>query len=390
MEYNVFENEEKKVLNKKKVLIVVIIVIATILAFSGLYAYKVNNRFKNIIDVYVFKKEVLSENLPYIAIDTSANIFTYDKYVAVLDKNNLKGYSGENKEFELEIKVNNPLIYAEGSYLVIAENDGKKIYCIDGKKIIWEKEIEGQIKKIYINKNGYCAVVLKDTLYKSIVKIFKQDGQELFTSFFASTYLTDISISNDNKYVAVSEVDTSKINVESRVKILSVTKAANSQEDYVEYISEFKQNKIITKIKYIDKNNLLCMYDDEICLITGQNSQTITNIDNKQNLFASIDLNGSIIKTEKINAGLLENETQLKIINAINKKEKTYEIEGIIKNIKTRENIIAINLGSEIHFINTSGWLIKKYISEYTIKDYHLFNNGAIIQYRDKIEILNF
>ncbi len=57
--------------------------------------------------------------------------------------------------------------------------------------------------------------------------------------------------------------------------------------------------------------------------------------------------------------------------------------------MKTCANNIALNLGSSIDFINTNGWLVKKYISEKEIKDIVLAEQIAGIVYKDKIEIAN-
>ena len=54
------------------------------------------------------------------------------------------------------------------------------------------------------------------------------------------------------------------------------------------------------------------------------------------------------------------------------------------------DNKIALNLGSEIHFIDTNGWLIKKYTSEKEIRKIVITDDIACIVYRDKLEIVKF
>ena len=51
--------------------------------------------------------------------------------------------------------------------------------------------------------------------------------------------------------------------------------------------------------------------------------------------------------------------------------------------------MIALNLGSEVDFVNTSGWLAKKYIANQEITNIVISNSIAGIIYRDKIEIVN-
>ena len=70
-------------------------------------------------------------------------------------------------------------------------------------------------------------------------------------------------------------------------------------------------------------------------------------------------------------------------------KENIYTAKGAIKDIKTYANKIAINLGSSVEFINTNGWLVKKYISEKEVKDIVIGENIVGIVYKDKVEISN-
>lgn len=57
--------------------------------------------------------------------------------------------------------------------------------------------------------------------------------------------------------------------------------------------------------------------------------------------------------------------------------------------MKTCGSNIALNLGSRIDFINTNGWLVKKYISEKEIQDIVIAEKVAGIVYKDKVEIAN-
>ena len=77
------------------------------------------------------------------------------------------------------------------------------------------------------------------------------------------------------------------------------------------------------------------------------------------------------------------------IINSDNKSTSSYTAESVTKEIYTSDNIIALNLGSEVEFINTSGWLVKKYKAEQEITSIVISNSVAGIVYRDKIEIIN-
>ena len=55
----------------------------------------------------------------------------------------------------------------------------------------------------------------------------------------------------------------------------------------------------------------------------------------------------------------------------------------------TYGNIIALNLGTEIEFINTDGWLVKRYVANQEITNIVVSDSIAGIIYRDKIEMIN-
>lgn len=55
--------------------------------------------------------------------------------------------------------------------------------------------------------------------------------------------------------------------------------------------------------------------------------------------------------------------------------------------MRTSGENIALNLGSQIDFINTNGWLVKRYISQKEVNDIVVSEKIAGIIYKEKIEI---
>ena len=76
-------------------------------------------------------------------------------------------------------------------------------------------------------------------------------------------------------------------------------------------------------------------------------------------------------------------------MNVDSKDIKEYTVDSVAKEIYAYGDIIAINLGTEIEFINTSGMLVKRYIANQEISAVAVSDNIAGIIYRDKIEIVN-
>jgi len=364
------KNEKK--LNKLKVTWAAIIAIGLI-TFSILFAlYVGNENFRVFFDKYILRKEINEENSNIInlAYEDSENIYAYNNKIVLLIKNNLHTYNQYGKEeFNFEVNISNPIFASSNRFLLVAENKGKKIYSISGNNILWQKELTGNISKVHVNKNGYVSVVVLDTTYKNIIITFDETGKELFTTFLPSTNVIDIEISNDNKYLAFAEIDTSGTMIESKIRTVNIEKAKTDSTNSFEHIYEAEKGKLITNIMYQDKNSLVCMYDDSIELIQNKESSNITNYNVSDTGFVTIDINGHVAKVSEKSTGIFTADTQINFIDVNSKKESIYTATGACKDIYAYGNIVAMNMGSEVHFVNTSGWLSKKYISTQEIKD---------------------
>ena len=386
------ESEQKKI-NKKKIVISIIIGIILIALIVLTIVYVNNKEARSWIDKNIFQKEKTQNNLPSIEIEESdnSNIYAFNKYIGVLNKNNFKIYDNTaKKESELTIEISKPIFSSDGRYLAIAEEKGKKLYLIEDKEIAWETEIEGNISQIVVNKNGYVAVTIVDTLYKTIIAMYDNKGEELFKTFLKSTRVASTSISEDNKYLAIAEIDTSGTMIQSNIKIISTDEGKNDADNSVKKIYNGENNDLITNIKYQEKNKLLCMYTDKIKLIKADgNIETLQEYKDKKVSFASIDLSNKSITIEEKSSGIFTADSIVNIIDSDNKSTSLYTAEAVTKEIYTSNNIIALNLGSQVEFINTNGWLIKRYIAEQEITSIVVSNSVAGIVYRDKIEIVN-
>lgn len=386
------EPKQKKV-NKKKIVIATIIGILLITLISMTIIYINNKEARNWIDKNIFQKEKTQNNLPSIEIDESdsSNIYAFNKYIGILNKNNFQIYDNTaKKENKLTIEISKPIFTSNNRYLAVAEEKGQKLYLIEDRDIAWETEIEGNIAQVTVNKNGYIAVTIVDTLYKTTIVMYDNKGNELFKTFLSSTRVASTSISEDNKYLAIAEIDTSGTIIQSNIKIISIEEGKNNPDNSVKKIYNGENNDLITNIKYQGKDKLLCMYTDKISVIkTDETIENIQEYGNRKVSFASIELANASITVEEKSSGIFTADSIVNIIDSDNKSTSSYTAESVTKEIYTANNIIALNLGSEVEFINTSGWLVKKYIAEQEITSIVLSNSIAGIIYRDKIEIIN-
>lgn len=384
--------KKDKKINKKKLIITSIIILIVVLCIVMVGLYCTNKQCRGWIDKNILRKEVIQDKVATIDLkeNQNSNIYAFNKYIGILDKTKFTIYSSTGSEEKtLEIQVSNPIFSSANRFLAIAENKGRKFYVITDKEISWEAEVEGNIAQVHVNKNGYVAVVIVDTSYKSVIKMYNPQGKEMFNTYLSSTRAVDVSISNDNKYLAIAEVDTSGSIIQSDVKVISIDKASTDPTNSLENTYKSESNKLITNIKYQDKNKLVCMYTDSIHEIEEGQDVTLVDNSNKKVIFQSINLSNNICSIEEKSSGLFTADSLVNIINVGSKEEKQYTADSIAKEMYTYGNIIALNLGTEIEFINTDGWLVKRYVANQEITNIVVSDSIAGIIYRDKIEMIN-
>lgn len=386
------EEEPKKKINKKKIVIIVLIVLILISSIVFAVVYFKNEQAREWIDKNVFRKEVLQNEATTIDLndEESSNIYAFNKYIGILNKNKFSIYgSSGNEEQSLDIQISSPIFCSADRFLVIGEKKGQKLYLITDKDISWEASVEGNISQVYVNKNGYVAVAIVDTLSKTVISVYDTSGKELFKTYLSSTRTADVAISNDNKHLAIAEIDTSGTVIQSNVKIISIDKASSDPTNSLENTFKCASGKLLTDLQYQDKNRLVCMYTDSISIIEDGQESTLIDNANKNVIFQSIELNNNITSLEEQSSGLFTANTVITIMDVTNKTQKQYTVNSVVKSLYTAGNVIAVNVGTEVEFINTEGWLVKRYIANQEITNIVMTNDIAGIIYRDKIELVN-
>ncbi len=387
-----WEEPERKKVNAKKIIISVTIAILVVAVIVLVALYITNKTFRNWVDIQVFRKEISQEKVATIDLDEeqTANVYAFNKYIGILNKNKLSIYgSTGQEEVVLDVQITNPTFFSANRFLIIGEQKGQKLYLLEDKEIKWENKLEGNISQVYVNKNGYVAVIASETSYKSVVQIFDPDGNALFKKYLSSTMAIDVSISNDNKYLAIAEVDTSGTIIQSNVRVISIEKTKTDPENSEVNNYKSEQNKLIVSIKYQDKANIICMYTDTINLIeNGQETVLFENKDKKITA-QSINLDNHFTTIQEESSGIFSANSVVNIVNVDTKNTKNYTIETAVKEIYTKGDMIALNLGTEVEFINTGGWLVKRYVASQEVTNVTVSNSIAGIIYRDKVEIIS-
>lgn len=365
--------EEKPKIDSKMNIIKVFIFFLIVFGIAFVSAnYLINDDFRNIIDSQILKKEITenTSNIIEIDSDSSPHIYAYDKYIMVINKSILTLYNQDSSiASKIDMNITTPYVSTKGKYFVVGENGGNKLYLISGTEVKWEKDIEGEIYRVSVNKNGYVSVLLKNSTYKSIVIVYDSEGTELFRTFLAKSYAICSEISENNKYLAIGQIDYSGTIVKSLVKLISIDLVNDNSQDSIIYTYESESSKILNNIKFNTKNELICMFDSYIQKITELSDEKIYDI-KENDIFVDINLENNIIIIEKENSGLFSYTYQVNIKNTVGKSDNLYILENEIpKRLIVNDNLICINLVNEVRVVNENGWLVKRYITNNEIQD---------------------
>ena len=386
------ENTGKKRRNKKRLIVIIFITILIAIIAVCAIVYTYNIEFRNFMDKYILQKNITDENVAVIDIDydSNTNIIPYGRYICILAENNLEQYNfSGKKEQEVKIEINNPIYDTNGRYLVIGEKESQKLYLISGTQIIWEKNVDGNLSKVTVNRSGYVSTIISGTSYKSVIVTYDDKGKELFKSYLSNTTAIDARISQDNNYLGYAEINTSGTVIQSNVKIISMKEAAEKNTEPV-FNYAAPQNSLILRLKYQEKNRLICVYDDSIHMIESNVDVKLMDLqDDRKITFGGAQLTNCIYRMVEESTGPFTANTNVEIYNIATQKESTYLVEGVVKHVANYDNIMALNLGSEVDFINTNGWLLKRYTSRQEVRNIVICDGIAGIIFRDKIELVN-
>lgn len=374
--------------NRKMIKFTIITLIAIIiLVFIALYM--ANKSFNSFIDTYILKKRISENDANSLTIDTDnlSLIYAYDKSLVVYSDGSINFYNTDAKQTgNIEMTLSKPIADSEDKYLALADYGLQKVCLIKSNSLVWQKDIEGKISKVSVNKQGYVAVSVTGTTYESIVMLFNENGDLLFSKYL-STYVIDVDISDDSKYIAIAEVDNSTILPVTKIEMVSVGLASTSSENATINTYEAESNKLLTGMNFQSKNVLVCSFEDYVLKMTDSSSDRMYEFSDLT-AYLEVDSRKGFVRIDKEESSVFKSDYRLKITNE-NNSEKVYIIEGSIKSLVCKDNRIALNLGKEVQFIDNNGWLVKKFIGNQEVKSVLVSNKIGIIVFKDKISIVN-
>ncbi len=356
-------------MNKKAIIIGLIIVFICIFAFLGFYFHDdIQNYFEEESWIYVE---------PYIGKKIEAsNVYIGGTNLFIIRDNNLYIYSKKLDLVSTEAIGTSQVVYdSNGTYTIIASKDKKFMRLYKNEKMLWNKAIDLELQSISLNKNGYIAVIFTQNGYKSGVKLFSNNGDEVLNIYLGSTYAVDAEISSDNKTLYVGEVDFNGINVRSNLKIVDVS--TNKSK-----VVTFDDDELITTVEYADSKHTYIQTNEAIYLLDGEgNTSRIYEYVVKNTVYSSID-------SVKLPIVIEKNDNIIRVLKE--QEDRFLNIEEEPQMVDSLGNNMAIYVENEVWIINSNCRILKKCKLNNGIIDVKFMNDGKILAliFNDKVELI--
>ena len=276
----------KKKWNKK--FIISLFILFTVFIFVVLYFTLTKHNISNTKSVRITTSNLSGEGVNYKKLSSGYVRITNDGIV-FFDKNG-------NIKWNVSYNIDNFLIDSKKDYIAIAGVGERKAYVFNerGKTLECEVGTNETIERIAVSNTGELALIISDENYEYLKKFVDGSLKDMTDAINLDNQLaTDIVISDDNKYLAMSYLY--KEATDDRV--LSKVSLYYFDETYalmngVRFIMSINSNTGIDKVDMLLR---LKFVGESVLYLITDNKLYLTNIlDDKINIINKINLNNDI------------------------------------------------------------------------------------------------
>lgn len=249
-------------------------------------------------------------------------------------------------KWTIDETMSEPLCEADGDYLLLSDLSGKHFAASykDGEKL-QEFKLENDIISAKITAKGYCVFATDTDGYKAKVTVFNKRGKELYEWNSGSGYITDVDITDNGKYLAVSQLMTDGTSPDTRIQIIDTHRGET-------IASAVRSGEICAGMRFTSNNRLIVVTDRSITAYSARGNEkfNISLVGKSPSLY-NIDSDDTIAVVTLDGRG----NSVLELYSASGRLRGAYTASGDIKaiSISGRGAIVAQQKG--ISRINARG-----------------------------------
>lgn len=396
----VFEEDKKN--TKKGVIIGVIVGILAIIAFisidSGIIGnYKNNfaNNFSKIFGNFKIEKqqeEVLkttpkpdaqyntevSGNVIVSLGDESGTRFApYNNGVLCAGMNHMSFIDKTGSVvWEMDTAIVDPILNAEGSYILLAEKGRNKICLYNDKKLVYDVDDPDNIMTAKVSSSGDVVAVTDKSSYKGGISVYNKSGAQIFSWGSGSDTVISADISASSRRVAVA-----LLNTDTAAKTIIQLFNVNETESYAKMNID---DTVIFDLEFT--GDILSAFGDNRIVGISARGKLIYD-----NAFENVQLTHSAIDDDG-NKLLSFDDGNIPMLNMYGKKGSLKEsaaLTGVTDFIDINGRDILYNIGRDVYFGRINSKNITKYTAAMDINDLFVISENAfVIVYSNSIEVV--
>ena len=354
--------------DRKKKLIILLAAVVVIVA--GIFLIRMNHTYRSY--------KVVDE------IDQDASYqYQYIPFGDYLLKYSSDGAAYFNKKGEVwntSYNIRTPIAAVCGSYAVIAEQNGNKIYLFDQNKLVKSMETSYPIIKVQVSKQGIVAAVLEED-DASYIYMYNKEGNEMVSMksvLYKNGYPLSMSISEDAQKMAVSYANIDGTQTKSSVIFYDFSENGKTKENNIAGGFNQYDSMLVPEVAFLN---------NDTCVAFGSHMVTIYNVGNKPSIQKEFKITGEIQKVfhDNQNLGMIvktekeDQPYQALVYSANGKKQMDYTYADNYKNVALDGKTLLMYDSQDCQVVNFSGKKKFQYKFDETVQN--MFPAGKQFQY---------
>lgn len=342
---------------------------------------------KSIEKTETIKKEQKREVLQFES-DSKSVFRTYGKGFLQCTKDGVKFFEEMgSQKWNDTYTMKTPTVINEGQYTVVVELLGRQaiVYDKNGKK--YAVSTEGNIIQVSLNTNGYLGIITNNkTGYQTL--IYDNQGTEIGKRIEESegVYPISVEISNDNRVFAVSYLDTTDIELNSKVLFFYIYK--DDAIDYTDsmFASVERPGELVPILKYMQDGKLIAISDKSVFAVNNDGKELwkieLTNHIEKVNFSDSQDI--IIAYGEELSNKEGKKEGTVEWLSSNGTVSTTFESGEKVTYMNTKDNMTIIGIGKHYYNVKNTGKIIWEHTAIQDISDILFMENESKVLFVTK------
>lgn len=377
------------------VMIGIIVIIAFITVDSGIIgSYKTNfaNNFTRIFANFIpddntvrekekktkeqYKTDIISSIIVAPENMADCSVAPYKDGMIVAASNHLMYVNAKGETvWEEDTAIVDPLLAAEGNYILLGEKDRNKLCLYDDKKLLYDVDDPDNIMAVKISAKGDAVIVTNKSSYRGGVSVYNKSGEQIFSWASGSDTVISAAISPASRRVAVALLNTEK-NTNSTIEFFDIKQKESISKTNAD-------GTVIYNVEF--SGSVLTAFGDNLLAAITDEGRVINSIVFDDSILTHSDMDTDGNKLLSFDDG----EPRLTMYNQRGGEKGTVYLDGGSDRIDVKGKYVLYNVGRDIYFGKIGDKTPSLYTAAMDIKNLIILSHDTYaIVYSNSMEII--